>query len=71
MAPARQKMAYYQAHMMPVPNDLRPQLVDRKAAMAEAATLETPAEAAARAARGGDIPLRYVATPPDPAGPVG
>jgi hypothetical protein len=38
--------------------------------MAEAAALETPAEAAARAARGGDIPLRYVATPPDPAGPA-
>ena len=69
--PAKQKMAYYQAHVMPVPNDLRPQPVDRRAAMAEAADLETPAQAAARHSRGGDIPLHYIATPPDPAGPAG
>ena len=71
MDPAKQKIAYYQAHMMPVPNDPRPQPVDRKAAMAEATTLETPAQAAARSSRSGDIPLRYIATPPDPAGPDG
>ncbi len=69
--PASQKMAYYQAHMMPVPNDLRAQPVDRKRALAEAARLETPDDAAARKARGGAAPGQYVPTPPDPDGPIG
>ncbi len=69
--PAKQKMAYYQAHMMPVPNDLRPQPVDRKEAMAEAAVLETPDQAAARKANGGLVPPQYTPTLPDPDGPIG
>ena len=69
--PAKQKMAYYPASMMPVPNDLRPQPVDRKEAMAEAERLETPEEAAVRRAGGGPAPPQYTATAPDPAGPVG
>lgn len=68
--PAKQKMAYYQAHMMPVPNDLRPQPADRKAAMAEAEELETPVQAALRRARGEAVPPNYVPTPPDPNGPI-
>ena len=44
--PAKQKMAYYTGDIMPVPNDLDSQPVDRKAAMAAAADLETPAKAA-------------------------
>jgi len=69
--PAKQKMAYYMASMMPVPNDLDPQPVDRKAALAMAARLETPARAAARKARGEPAPGMYTATPPDVAGPHG
>ncbi|MDP6566861.1 MAG: hypothetical protein QF578_18680, partial [Alphaproteobacteria bacterium] len=55
----------------PVPNDLNPQLVDRKAAMAAAAELETPAAAAARQARGEAAPAKYAPRPPDPDGPKG
>ena len=69
--PAKQKMAYYQAHLMPVPNDLRPQPVDRKRAMAEAAVLETPAHAALRKLKGEAAPAAYTPTPPDPDGPIG
>ena len=69
--PQHQKIACYQAHQMPVPNDLRPQPVDRKAALAEAAALETPQQAAARFAAGGKVPFRYRPTPPDPQGPIG
>lgn len=69
--PAKQKMAYYQAHMMPVPNDLRPQPVDRKLAMAEADILETPEQARVRITRNGKTPVQYRPTPPDPNGPIG
>ncbi|MDP6814555.1 MAG: reductive dehalogenase domain-containing protein [Alphaproteobacteria bacterium] len=69
--PAKQKMAYYPAAAMPVPNDLNPQLVDRKVAMAAAAELETPAAAAARQARGEAAPAKYAPRPPDPDGPKG
>lgn len=69
--PAKQKMAYYPAAVMPVPNDLRPQPVDRKAAMAAAADLETPDAARRRHARGSPPPPHYAATPPDPEGPIG
>ncbi len=69
--PANQKMAYYQAHMMPVPNDLRPQPVDRKLAMAEAANLETPVDAALRRGRAGKVRAQYIPTPPRPEGPIG
>jgi len=66
--PAKQKMAYYPASAMPVPNDLDPQPADRKAAMAMAGKLETPAGAAARYARGKPAPAHYEATPPNAAG---
>jgi ferredoxin len=69
--PARQKIAYYHANAMPVPNDLRPQPVDRKSALAAAALLETPDEAAARQARGEGPPAHYLPTPPDPDGAKG
>ena len=69
--PAKQKMAYYPAGMMPVPNDLGAQPVDRKAALAAGADLETPAAAAARQARGEAPPAHYKPTPPDPGGPKG
>ena len=69
--PAKQKMAYYPANMMPVPNDLRPQPVDRKKAMAEAAHLETPKDAAERLTGGKPPPPQYAPTPPDPEGPIG
>jgi ferredoxin len=69
--PAKQKLAYYPASVMPVPNDLGAQPVDRKSAMAAAADLETPAVAAARHARGEPPPAHYKPTPPDPGGPRG
>ena len=69
--PAKQKMAYYPANMMPVPNDLRPQPVDRKKAMTEAAHLETPDGAAERVTGGKPPPPQYAPTPPDPEGPIG
>jgi hypothetical protein len=56
---------------MPVPNDLHPQPVDRKAALAAGAVLETPAEAQARYAGGGAAPTHYRATPPAADGPKG
>jgi len=69
--PAHQKIAYYNANVMPAPDAPGPVRVDRKAAVASAALLETPAEAAARVARGeGGPPEHYIPTPPlgiDPA----
>jgi hypothetical protein len=52
------------ARMMPVPNDNSPQAVDRKAALAALAMMETPLQAKARKARGGAAPLHYIPTPP-------
>lgn len=69
--PAQQKMAYYPASAMPVPNDLNAQPVDRKAAMAAAAALETPQSAAERRAAGRPAPAHYTATPANPDGPRG
>jgi len=69
--PTKQRMAYYMADMMPVPNDLDTQPVDRKTALAVADRLETPAAAAARKARGEPAPAMYTATPADAAGPRG
>jgi reductive dehalogenase len=69
--PEKQKMAYYPAHVMPVPNDLRPQRVDRKTAMAARAELETAAIASARRRNGSKMPTMYRATPADPDGPIG
>ena len=62
--PAKQNMAVYPASMMPVPNDNSPQAVDRKAALAALAMMETPLQAKARKARGGAAPLHYIPTPP-------
>jgi ferredoxin len=69
--PKKQKMAYYQAHMIPVPNDLRPQPVNRKLAMAEAEMLETPAQAVARKVESRQTRSQYIPTPPRPEGPIG
>jgi ferredoxin len=69
--PDRKPMAFYPASMMPVPNDNNPQPVDRKAALAAAARIETPAQALARRARGEPPPSDYTATPPAPGGPQG
>jgi ferredoxin len=69
--PSRQKIAYYSANAMPVPNDLTIQIVNRKAAVASAADLESPAAAAERVRRGGAAPAIYTATAPNPDGPVG
>ncbi len=69
--PAKQKMAYYPADMMPVPNDTGPQPVERKAALAAAAELETPDEARARKARGEGPPKHYTPTPAAAGGPRG
>lgn len=46
--PARQKIAYYPADAMPAPDHAGPVPVDRKAALAAAERLETPAAARAR-----------------------
>ena len=68
---AKQKIAYYLASMMPVPNNLESQVVDRKAALAKAREIESPKSALTRKADSGDIPLNYWPTPADPGGPRG
>lgn len=62
--PEKKPMAYFPASMMPVPNDTGPQPVDRKAAVACAKRMETPAQARERKARGGPPPPEYLPTPP-------
>jgi reductive dehalogenase len=62
--PATQKMAYYHASMMPPPDHGAPVPVDRKAAMAAAAVLETPDQARRRVAAGRAVPAHYRPTPP-------
>ncbi|HIB81078.1 MAG TPA: Fe-S protein [Gammaproteobacteria bacterium] len=69
--PTKQKIAYYLASMMPVPNNLESQVVDRKAALAKACEIESPTSALERKADSGDIPLNYWPTPADPDGPRG
>ena len=69
--PARQKIAYYLASMMPVPNNLNTQQADRKAALAAASKLETVSEAVTRKAQGQATRPNYRPTPPDPTGPSG
>ena len=61
--PAKQKMAYYHASMMPPPDVMEPVPVDRKAAMAAKDLLETPGQARERIARGGKTPSHYIPTP--------
>jgi reductive dehalogenase len=62
--PAQQKMAVYHASMMPPPDELGPVEVDRKAAMAAGALLETPSQARQRVVAGGAAPPHYSPTPP-------
>ena len=69
--PVKQKMAFYPANAMPEPNNFNAQPVDRKAAMAEAGQLETPADAAMRRQMGSTAPAQYTATPANPDGPIG
>ena len=63
--PSKQKIAYYTADMMP-PGDQfeEPFPVDRKAALAQAGKLETPAKAWERREKGGPKPAFYDPTPP-------
>ncbi|MFP6705097.1 MAG: hypothetical protein VCE75_03485, partial [Alphaproteobacteria bacterium] len=69
--PAKQKIAYYVANMMPVPNDLEAQPVDRKAALTMGEVLESPISAAIRAGRGEAAPGYNIPTPPQAGGPTG
>ncbi len=48
MDPAKQRIAYYPADVMPAPSDPDAHLLDRKAALQAAETLETPADAMRR-----------------------
>ncbi len=62
----KQKIAYYNANLMPPPNAQGiPIFPNRKAAIEAASLLETPAEALRRAKAGGAKPKHYVPTPPD------
>ena len=62
--PALQKMAVYNANMMPPPNESGPVEVDRKAAMGAVSQLETPGQARKRIDTGMPMPTHYVPTPP-------
>lgn len=63
--PATQKIAYYNANLMPAPNSQGiPVFPNRKEAVAAASLLETPAEAKARISAGGKIPAHYIPTAP-------
>jgi reductive dehalogenase len=66
--PATQKIAIYPASMMPPPNQAKPVEVDRKAALAVHATLETPDEAVRRRSAGGAAPAHCVPAAPVDAG---
>jgi ferredoxin len=60
-----QKIAYYNANVMPPPNSHGiPVFPNRKEAIAAAALLETPDEARARVKAGGATPAHYIPTPP-------
>jgi ferredoxin len=61
--PAKHRVAYHHANMMPPPDALRPVPIDRKAALAAAERVESPAEAKARKACGGPMPAHYIPTP--------
>jgi len=61
----KQKIAYINADMLPPPNWSKPFPFDRKAGLAAAAQLETPAQARERIKSGGPKPVHYV--PPEPA----
>jgi hypothetical protein len=57
---SREKIVYHHANMMPPPDADEPIPVDRKAAKASAAMIETPEEALARRAKGGVTPDHYI-----------
>lgn len=59
---ATHKIAYFNADMLPPPDWKKPFPVNRKAALAAAQKLETPAQARERIARGGAKPAHYVPT---------
>ena len=60
---AKQKIAYYPASAMPPPDSEEAFPADRKAGIAIAAEMETPAQARARVAAGGATPLIYFPNP--------
>lgn len=60
---ATQKIAYVNADMLPPPNHRSVFPMNRKAAVAAAQVLETPAQARERVARGGAKPAHYVPPP--------
>jgi len=60
---SKQKIAYYSANVMPPADSLEVVLVNRKAALASAAQIETPAQARERLRLGGVTPTHYVAPP--------
>ena len=62
--PAHKAIACHHANMMPPPDQPGPVGVDRKAALAAAALIETPEQARRRVAAGGAVPAHYIATPP-------
>ena len=63
--PATQKIAYYNANVMPAPNSYGMSVFpNRKEAIAAASLLETPDEARQRIAEGGPTPKHYIPTPP-------
>lgn len=62
VAAERQKIAYYHADQMPPPDQAGPYPLDRRAALAAAAKVETPAAALARRERGEAVPLHYIPT---------
>ena len=65
--PGKQKIAYYNANVMPAPNSHGIRIFpNRKEAIAAASLLETPTEALARVKAGGPMPRHYVPTPPLP-----
>jgi hypothetical protein len=61
--PAKQKIAYYHANMMPPPDAPGPAPVNRKAALEAKDVLETPEEARRRKASGGATPAHYLPAP--------
>jgi ferredoxin len=62
--PAKQTIAFYHASMMPPPDAAGPYPLDRKAALAAARLVESPAEAKQRKVAGGAVPGHYLPTPP-------
>ncbi len=55
----KETIAYYPANVLPPPDDKSPHPVDRKAAVAMAANIETPEQALARRSRGESAPEHY------------